>query len=208
LRPGEEFMASGKDPMELARRYRAVFESMYEGFAVCEAVYDEAGRMTDYVITDANPVYLKRAPGGDAGVGRRLSQLPLPVDQGWLAICASAHQGREVRFEFQDPRSDRWYEVHMMRLSEREFGQLFIDVSDRRAAATRQKELFAELNHRVKNNLAIVSALLELQARSAQPEAAESLRAAGDRIRSPSCTPCSTSRAGRTSWIWRSTWRR
>jgi hypothetical protein len=177
-------MATANDPGGLARRYRAVFESMYEGFAICEAIYDDSGRLVDYVISEANPVYLKRAPGGEGGVGRRLSELPLPLDSDWLAACARALKGGEVRFEFKDPRSSRWYEVHMMRLSEREFGQLYIDVTERHAAADRQKELWIELNHRVKNNLAIVSAVLELQARGAHVEAALPLRAAVDRIRS------------------------
>lgn len=164
------------------RRYRALLEHMSEGFVVCEAVRDAAGRLVDYWIREANPIYLKRAPPSIATVDRRQLELRPTTPPEWFAACDRALAGEPVRVEFQDSLNNRWYEAHMMRLSDSEFGQLFIDVSDRKRAEQRQAELFDELNHRVKNNLFVVSAILGLQARSAEDAVREQLERARDRV--------------------------
>ena len=165
-------------------RYEALFNNMSEGFVLCEAVRDEAGRLVDYIVRDANPAFRKRAPGGEAMIGRRESEIRPGVRSAWFAACARALAGEAVRFEFRDRLSGRWYDVHMTRISDVEFGQFFVDVSERKAAERRQAELFEELNHRVKNNLAVVSSILELQGRASPPEVRAHLSKAVDRIRS------------------------
>lgn len=169
------------DPSE--GRYEALFNNMAEGFVVCEAVRDAEGRLEDYWVRAANPVFLKRAPPGSATVGQRQSEIRPDTPAAWYGACQRALEGHPVRFEFRDARSGRWYDVHMMRLSEREFGQFFVDITDRKDAEHRQAELFEELNHRVKNNLAVVSSILELQARGGPPEVRAELAKAVDRIR-------------------------
>jgi two-component sensor histidine kinase len=164
------------------RRYQALLEHMSEGFVVCEAVRGPDGRLVDYWIRDANPIFIKRAPPQVAIVGRRQREMRPSTSQAWFDACGRAIAGKPVRFEFIDPLNQHWYEVHMMRLSDEEFGQLFVDVTDRKRAEQRQVELFDELNHRVKNNLAVVSAILALQARTAPESVREHLESARDRV--------------------------
>lgn len=165
-------------------RYRAVFDNMSEGFVVCEAILGPDGRLVDYWIREANPVFCNRVPGAEAVIGRRQLEARPGTDPRWIAACGLALQGKPVRFEFWDEDGGRWYDVHMMRLSDTQFGQFFIDVTARHRAAERQAQLFLDLNHRVKNNLAITASLLALQARSAGPEVADALSKAVDRISS------------------------
>jgi two-component sensor histidine kinase len=164
------------------RRYRALLEHMSEGFVVCEAVRAPNGRLVDYWIRDANPIYIRRAPREVAVTGRRQREMRPATPDAWFDACGRAIDGHPVRFEFRDPLNERWYEVHMMRLSDEEFGQLFVDITDRKRAEQRQAELFDELNHRVKNNLTVVSAILALQARSAPGPVREHLESARDRV--------------------------
>jgi len=164
------------------RRYEALLEHMSEGFVVCEAVRAPDGRLADYWIRDANPIYIRRAPREVAIVGRRQRDMRPATPDAWFDACGRAIAGQPVRFEFRDPLNQRWYEVHMMRLSDQEFGQLFVDITDRKQAEQRQAELFDELNHRVKNNLSVVSAILALQARSAPGPVREHLESACDRV--------------------------
>lgn len=171
-----------EDAIPWTRRYRAMFENMAEGFAICEAVTDDDGRLVDYWIRAANPTFLRLGPDGTAAVGHRQRELRPDTADLWFSACARALAGKPVRFEFQEVRNGRWYEVHMARIADREFGQFFVDVTARKAAEARQAELFAELNHRVKNNLAIVSAILSLQARGQPAEVKRHLDAAADRI--------------------------
>ena len=165
-------------------RYDTLLHNMSEGFALCEAIRDDTGRLVDYRLKYANPVFVDRAPPGQAVVNRRQLETRPSTGPAWFAACDRALAGKPVRFEFKDPLTARWYEVHMMRMSEEELGQLFVDVTARKAAEERQAELFLELNHRVKNNLAIVSAMLRLQARAGPAEVREHLGKAIDRIQS------------------------
>jgi two-component sensor histidine kinase len=165
-------------------RYRALFENMAEGFVVCEAIVGPDGGLADYWIRAANPVFLDRAPVGGAMINRRQLDVRPDTSAAWLEACARALAGDPVRFEFRDPMSLRWYEVHMARLSAREFGQFFVDVTDRKTAEQRLIQLFEELNHRVKNNLAIASSILELQARTSPAGVRDHLRRAIDRLHS------------------------
>lgn len=170
--------------MDIEDRYRAVFENMSEGFVVCEAIVGPDGRLVDYWIREANPVFCSRVAGAAEVVGRRQLEARPDTDTRWISACGRALAGKSVRFEFADAEGGRWYDVHMMRLSDRHFGQFFIDVTARHQAAERQAALFLELNHRVKNNLTIAASLLALQARSQKPEVALALVKAADRISS------------------------
>jgi two-component sensor histidine kinase len=164
-------------------RYQAVVDNMAEGFVVCEAIRDDGGRLTDYWIRLTNPVYADRAPDGQSHLNRRMSEIRPSTSPGWFSACNRALAGDPVRFEFEDRTSGRWYDVHMMRLSDTEFGQIFIDMTARKRAEQLQAQLFDEMNHRVKNNLAVVSAILDLQARSSSAEVRDHLLKAVDRIR-------------------------
>jgi two-component sensor histidine kinase len=62
--------------------------------------------------------------------------------------------------------------------------QLCIDITDRKKAAAYQSELFDELNHRVRNNLTLISALLHMQGRDAATEVRDELEKAAARVHS------------------------
>ncbi len=167
------------------QRYRALFENMSEGFVIGDAIRDGAGRLIDYWIRDANAVYRRRGPGGHDMIGRRLSEVRPSTAAGWFGRCHSVlESGESARLEFFDALSDRWYDAHLVALSDDQIGQFFVDITDRKRAEQRQADLFAELNHRVKNNLATVAAMLSMQARSGSPAVREQLMKAVDRIHS------------------------
>jgi len=171
-------------PSDGGERYRALFENMSEGFVVCEAIRGDDGRLIDYWVRAANPIFLARAPAGEAMINRRQLEVRPDTSKAWLEACERALAGAPVRFEFRDPMNHRWYEVHMATLSQTEFGQFFVDVTERKIAEQRQVQLFHELNHRVKNNLSIASSILELQARTSPADVRDHLRKAVDRLHS------------------------
>jgi two-component sensor histidine kinase/PAS domain-containing protein len=164
--------------------FDAVFRSMSEGFAVCEATRDEEGRLTDYVVLEMNPALQAMLGVGPEAIGRRLSDVP--GDHGpWLTLCDRVLEtGVPRSFENHDPATGRWHEVHVSRVTPTRMGQLFFDVTERKAAQARQAEMFDELNHRVKNNLGIVVALLNMQARAGGPALRTALGKAVDRVHS------------------------
>lgn len=164
-------------------RYLALFENMAEGFVICEAIKDASGGLVDYWIRAANPVFLQRAPNGADMVGRRQLEVRPDTTPRWFAICERATAGERIRFAFEDPATARWYDVLMVPIRDGEFGQLFIDITEQKQAEAHQLERFHELNHRVKNNLAVVAATLSMQAKASGPDVAAELQKAVDRIR-------------------------
>jgi two-component sensor histidine kinase len=159
---------------------------MSEGFVLCEAIRDEKGQLVDYWLREANPAFLRRMKAGRQILDQRMTELVPGVSRDWFQACDEVlRTGEPVRFERRDPLSERWYDVHMTRISDTELAQIFVDVTDRKRAEGFQSDLFTELNHRVKNNLAIVSGLLTMQARNAErPDVRDQLLQAVDRIQS------------------------
>lgn len=178
--------------------YRTLFETMSEGFVICEVIRDSSGRLVDYWVRDANPAFLKRAPSAANMIGRRFLEVRPNTPQRWFTACHVAlAKGEPVRFEFWDDQALRWFDVHMTRLSEDEVGQFYFDITERKKAERYQAELFDELNHRVKNNLTIVSGVLTMQAKaSADPEVRDQLLKAVDRIQSIADLHASLYRSG------------
>lgn len=169
---------------ERSLHYDAIFRTMSEGFAVCEAIRDEDGRLTDYAVLEMNPALQAMLGVGPEAVGRRLSDAE--GDHGpWLALCDRVLKSGIPRvFEHHNLATGRWYEVHVNRVTPTRMGQLFFDVTETKAAQARQAEMFDELNHRVKNNLGIVIALLNMQARAEGPALRTALGKAVDRVQS------------------------
>jgi two-component sensor histidine kinase len=164
-------------------RYRTLFECVSDGFLLIEPAADGPGEARDYVILEANPAILRMLSTDNSIVGRRVSQvLPVPVD-GWLEACNRAAAGEAVTLDFQSPATDHWYEIHLSRVGRGQLAAFIVDVTDRKLAESRHLELFDELNHRVKNNLSMVSAMLGMHARAShEPEVRDQLKRAVDRI--------------------------
>lgn len=177
-------------------RYRTLFDAIAEGFALVEPVRDADGRMVDYRILEANPAVLAMLGGRDL-VGRTGSEVFPRAPAAWIQACERALAGKPLAFEFQAPTSGAWYEVRLTRVTEHLLAQFMLDITDRKKAEARQSELFDELNHRVKNNLAMISSMLSLQARMGDgPRVKEHLDKACDRIRAIAEVHASLYRSG------------
>jgi two-component sensor histidine kinase len=119
---------------------------------------------------------------GPDSAGARLSDTPGNWTN-WLSVCNRVlTTGEPISFERYNRASKQWHEVHVSRLTETRMAQFFFDITERKAGEARQAELFDELNHRVKNNLAMVASLLQLQARGASKAVGEQLIKAAARV--------------------------
>ena len=165
-------------------QYDSLFDTMSEGFALGEAIWSDEGRLVDYLILEINPALLRMLGRGPEMAGSKFSSMSGRA-RGWLALCERVlRSGAPESFEFQAPAGGRAYEIRVSRISESRMAQFFFDVTHRKAAVARQAEMFEELNHRVKNNLALVASLLQMQARGADPAVRDQLTKAVDRVQS------------------------
>lgn len=179
-------------------RYRTLFECVSDGFALVEVIPDAAGHVQDYLVLEANPALLRMMNWNQSPVGKRQSEALANMPTGWLRACDTAMQGRPVTLEHHSRRTGRWFEIHFSRITNRQLAQLIVDITERKQAEQRGAEMFDELNHRVKNNLAIVSSMLAMQARSTTaPEVREQLTIAVDRIQTVADIHATLYRTGR-----------
>lgn len=179
-----DFQNSTGDTETRALHRDVLFENMSEGFALCEAVQDEHGQLTDYVILEINPALQKMLGVGPEVVGTKLSDSGNTAPE-WLQRCETVlRTGAPSRFEFHNQRTGRWHEIQLNRVSDDRMVQFFHDITERKVAEIRQTELVEEINHRVKNNLSMVSAVLRMQARDADPVVRDHLLKAVGRVQS------------------------
>jgi PAS domain S-box-containing protein len=148
---------------ESEERYRTVFTNMTEGFALGEAISDEAGVARDFRFLEMNRAFEQQCGLDAAEVrGRPMREVRPDLAAAWMeTYCGVALGGPPRRFETYDRELDRWYGVHCFRPSPRRFAVLVTDVSDRRRAeealrdADRRKDEFlGMLSHELRNPLA------------------------------------------------------
>jgi PAS domain S-box-containing protein len=129
-------------------RYRALFESIDEGFAVIEVLVDEAGAATDYRFVEANPAFVQQSGLANA-VGRTVRELVPGIEQEWIERYAHvAASGEATRFQSGSEVMGRWFDVFAFRVgrpAERRVALLFTDVSVARTAELERERLLAAL---------------------------------------------------------------
>jgi PAS domain S-box-containing protein len=174
--------------------YRRLFNSMDEGFCIIEMIFDSEDKPVDYRFLEINAAF-ERQTGMREAVGKRMRELAPSHEAYWFEIYGKiALTGEPAHFESEAKALNRYYEVRAYRVGKPELRQVaivFSDISGRKSAeeallATLEEKtaLLKEVHHRVKNNLQIVSSLLNLQARSVKnPAALETLRDTQGRIR-------------------------
>ena len=144
----------------------------------------------EFWVIDRDGRYVLQNPASRSAWGERIGKLPGETDtppdllRGWLENNRRALAGEVVRTEqhwVQDGESRHVEKIIAPVLSgDRVLGAvgINIDVTERYEAAERQRLLVAELNHRVRNMLATISAIVRLTLTGDRPlaEARDTLR--------------------------------
>ena len=147
--------------VESQQQYRTLFDSIDEGFAVFEVIFEE-GRAVDYRFVEINAAF-ERQTGLPDAVGRTARQLIPGHEDHWFEIYGRiSKSGKPERFEAPAAALGRYYDAYAFPVGapeEHRVGVLFRDVSERKEAEEQRRMLTHELSHRVKNTLAVVQAL-------------------------------------------------
>jgi len=117
------------------QRYRALFESIEQGFCVFEMIFDAAGRPVDYRFLETNPAFERHTGLVDA-VGKTALELVPDLEPEWPeAYGRVAMTGQPEQFVQGSDAMGRWFEVAASRVGrpeERRVALLFTDISERR----------------------------------------------------------------------------
>jgi PAS domain S-box-containing protein len=127
-------------------RYRMLFNSIDQGFCLCEVVFDEADNPIDYRFLEVNPAFEKMTgiPNAEAINGKTARELVPNLENKWVEIYGRiALTGEPVRFmDDSDAMSARWFDVYAFRVGDsasRKVAIFFNNVTERKECGWRPK---------------------------------------------------------------------
>jgi len=140
----------GSTLRESEKYYRTLFNTMAEGFALHELLYDAEGRPCDYRFLEVNPAF-ERQTGLKAAdlVGRTVREVLPDVEPMWIERYGRvALTGEPEQFEAPSESLGRYFEVRAYQAGPGRFAAVFTDITARRQAeqAARELALFPQQN--------------------------------------------------------------
>ena len=121
---------------ESEKRYRQLFATMLDGFALHEIICDENGRPVDYRFLEANPAF-EEMTGLKARdiVGKRVLEVMPELEPFWMNTYGEvALTGRPARFEHYEHQLEKHFEVLAFSPEHGQFAAVLTDVTERRQA--------------------------------------------------------------------------
>lgn len=146
-------------------RYRTLFSSMDEGYCIIQMLYGDDGEAIDWRFIEVNRAF--EAHNGLTGAaGRTIREMAPGIERKWIDIYNRvAETGESLRFqEVSGALQDRVFDLYAFRVddpAERKVAVLFTNITEAKHLADRQAILLAELQHRVRNTLAMIRAISE-----------------------------------------------
>lgn len=131
-------------------RYRSLFTSMDEGFALHDIVLDDQGRPVDYRFLEINPAFERLTGLKRAEVIGALMSAVLPNEKpDWVTIYGKvALTGEPVHFEMYSDVLEQHYEVYSYSPARGQFAVIFTNVTGRKRAEAERERLRRDLEQR------------------------------------------------------------
>ena len=124
-------------------KYRALFDSMDEGFCIIEMLFDAAGSPDDYLFLEVN-VAFERQSGMHGSVGRRMREIAPAHEAHWFETYGRvARTGQPEHFVNCAEALSRWFDVYAFRIggaSENRVAILFNDITASKHSDVRLRE--------------------------------------------------------------------
>ncbi len=182
--------------------YRALFDSIDEGFCIVEMMFDEQGKANDYRFLQVNPSF-ERQCGLVNALGKTISMLVPQLEAGWIeAYGAVALTGVPARIEGQVEPMQRWFNLYAFRLGApalRQVAILFTDTTEHKrseaalnaatAAALKanraKSDFLSNMSHELRSPLSAILGFAQLiesgtpAPNAAQKESVEQILQAG-----------------------------
>ncbi len=121
---------------ESEEKFRHLFTSMSEGFALHEVLCDDNGEIYDYRFLDVNPAFerltsLKRKEI----IGKTIREVLPPIEELWIERYGRvARTGEPAQFENYAGALNRWYQVHAFSPATGQFATVFLDTTEQKRA--------------------------------------------------------------------------
>jgi len=128
-------------------KYRTLFETITEGIALHEVVYDEAGNAVNYRILDVNPAFERHTGIPVAAIRGKLATEAYGRDEPpYLSRYAEVVvTGKRTAFETYYPPMQRHFYITAFSPAPGHFGTVFQDITERKRAEEQREELQSQL---------------------------------------------------------------
>ena len=155
---------------EAEEKYRRLFNSVDQGFCHAEVVFDSEGRAIDHRYLEVNPAFETITGLADA-VGKSSREMIPGIEDWWHEKYAEViRTGEPVRFQHGSEALGRIFDVFASAVGDSRVVILFTDITEKvqrekenRDLNIRLRRTVAETHHRVKNNLQVIAALVDMQ---------------------------------------------
>jgi len=117
------------------KQYRILFNSMLNGFALHEMIYDDAGRPIDYRFIEVNPAF-EKLTGLRAGdiIGKTALDVLPKLESIWIENYSKiALTGEPMRFEQYAQELNKHHEVIAFSPKKNQFATVISDITERKA---------------------------------------------------------------------------
>ncbi len=123
--------------------YRALFDSIDEGFCIAQLLFDAQDNPVDYRFLEVNPAF-EQQTGFKNAAGRCISEFIPNLEQSWLDYYGRvARQRQSIRFQILSRDQDRWFDVFSFPVGDQQpdqVGIIFRDITDRHKTQEALKE--------------------------------------------------------------------
>ena len=123
-------------------KYRTLFNSMSEGFAVHEIILDASGKPCDYRFLELNDAF-ERLTGlsREKVVGKNIREVMPDVESLWIENYGNvAVTGKPIHFENYSAVLGKWYGAYAYSPAKNRFAVLFADITERKKAEEALRE--------------------------------------------------------------------
>lgn len=148
---------------ESEQQYRDLFDSMIDGFALHEMVFDENGNPIDYRFLKVNPAF-ERLTGlkAQAIVGKTVLEVLPNIESHWLKQYGDVvKSGVPLTFSNYSKDIDKYFEVNAYRPAKGQFACTFVDITERWKAEkelTNLKEFYHDILENVEDGIWVTDA--------------------------------------------------
>jgi PAS domain S-box-containing protein len=139
---------------ENENKYAAVYNSMSEGLAIHELIYDSSGKAIDYLITDINLAYEKiTGLKKNKAIGRKATELYSVSEAPYINVYSEVESsGIPQTFETYFPPMDKHFHISVFSPSKGKFATVFQDISERKRneeALKRSEQLYRAIGESI-----------------------------------------------------------
>jgi PAS domain S-box-containing protein len=157
---------------ESEAKYRSLFDSIDEGYLLCEVIFDENNKPIDIFYLEANPAAVRLA--GRDFTGQRMREIDPNYEDYWYEIIGHvALTGETVRAQHYAEPHGRWFDFCASKVGgqeSRRVASVFQDITERKRAEEAMRAFFSNVSHEFRTPLTLLlSSIREILGDLAHP---------------------------------------